>query len=390
MNKSLGGRFRCGSRVVIALGCMTAAVAPAEEAWLEHSRRILEESMLEAPPDWLRMQAGDEALALAEEIANEAHEQMGRPAEATSGVRQRLLIFGSFSIPETTLRALLSEASEVDVTFVLRGVPRDSSISAVLQRLRRLTDGERIPNVIIDPTLFRRYAVSVVPTMALDRGDGKSPIIVAGAVTADWLRRRTDSVVAGSEHLGRRGEIFEIAEADLIEEMQRRVAGIDWVARREAAIEGYWRRPHDFLDLPDATAKREYLIDPSVRVTQDLEDAEGHVLVRAGQTFNPLDWMPLSKTIVVFRGTDTRHVARAVEAIQAARAEGRGVILMTTTVDVEHGWTHLEGLERQLEGTVYVLPASLAERFHLSRVPAVITARGKQLLLTELPVGEGP
>jgi hypothetical protein len=39
---------------------------------------------------------------------------------------------------------------------------------------------------------------------------------------------------------------------------------------------------------------------------------------------------------------------------------------------------------------VYVLPASLAERFHLARVPAVITTRGKQLLLTELPVGKVP
>jgi len=387
MSKLLDARFRSGSRLLIGLSCLVAASGSSQETWLEESRRIIEEARLEPAPEWLRTQPGEEALVLAEELASEARTQLPNPG-STRGEQKHLLIFGSFSIPEGTLRALLSEATEANVTLVFRGVPRGSTIHEVIRRLKRVSDGERVPNVLIDPTLFRRYGVSVVPTMALERGEGKKPIVVSGAVTADWLRRRSDSVVSGSEDLGRRGEVFEIAEADLIEEMQQRLANIDWAARRQAAIDNYWKRPHEFVDLEDATEQRKFLVDPSVRVTQDLEDVDGQVLVRAGQSFNPLELVPLSKTVVIFRGTDSRHVAKAAQVMRDASAQGRGVILLTTTVDVDRGWAHLESLEEQLKGTVYVLPASLAKSFHLSRAPAVVTVQGKHLLVTELPVKE--
>jgi conjugal transfer pilus assembly protein TraW len=196
------------------------------------------------------------------------------------------------------------------------------------------------------------------------------------------------TVQNGHENLGRRAEDYAIAEMDLIEEMQQRLARIDWEARRREAIEQFWSKHEEIsVNLPDAKERREVLIDPSVRVTEDVEDADGNVLVSAGQAFNPLTWVPLSKTIVVFKGTDPRQVSKAEELARAARTRGHGVILLTTAIQTDRGWQHLSELERTLSGAVYLLPQALVERFHLARIPATVVSRGQQLLVTEIPVG---
>lgn len=389
MSRWWAAPYRCGSAMLALLALHGSAALHAEsqdEAWLKRSREILEKAGEQAAPDWLRREATQEALAAAEEVAAQSVPKAGVPPANAPSSASRVLIFGSLSIPETTLRALLEEATQPDVSFVLRGVPKGGTIKDAGLLLKRLNPATGVvPNVILDPTLFRRHGVSTVPTLVLER-DGKKPVRVVGAMTIDWLRRQAATVAAGQEDLGSRAESYAIAEADFVVEMQERMARIDWNERRRAAIDRFWSRPRNFVELPDAPAAREFLVDPSVRVTEDLEDADGTVLVHAGETFNPLDWVPLSKTIIVFRGTDARHVKAAAEAARRARTDGRGVILLTTAVDTTRGWEHLNDMERELVGAVYLMPASLVERFHLTHIPATIASRGKQLLVKELAV----
>lgn len=380
-------RFRCGNALLVCL--LSGAVhaqAIEDSEWLERSRAILEQSVESAPPDWLRAESTDAALDAAQEIADRSRGRDVRIGE--SSAPGRILIFASFSIPDATLKGLLLQATEQNVVLVLRGVPKGSTVPGTVARLKRILPGDAIPHVMLDPTLFRRFAVERVPTFALERGPGQEPVIARGAVTSEWVRRMAANVQTGQEDLGRRAEDYAIAEMDLIEEMQQRLALVDFEARRREAIEQFWSKHGDnFVDLPDAKERRELLIDPSVRVTEDVEDADGSVLVSAGQTFNPLTWVPLSKTIVVFRGTDPRQVSKAQELARDARIGGRGVILLTTAIQTDRGWQHLSELERALSGAVYLLPQSLVERFHLARIPATVVSRGQRLLVTEVPVG---
>lgn len=394
MSKSSVAQFRCGSALVLALLSLTArAQEPAQledQEWLERSRKILEQSVEQAPPPWLRTQPNAQALATAEALVGPA---LGQDTRADSkAVPGRVLIFTSFSVPQATQKNLLDQASEPGVVLVFRGAPSGATVPDVVRRLKRLlSDDAPVPQVLLDPTLFRRYAIDRVPSLVLERDSNHKPVIAEGAVNVKWLRRMAASVVAGSEHLGKRAESYAIAEADLIQEMQQRMAGIDWAARREAAMRDFWtRRQGQFVTLPDSRERQEFLVDPSVRVTEDLEDAEGSLLVAAGHAFNPLVWAPLSKTIVVFRGTDPKQVATAADLARKARAGGRGVILLTTDLHTDRGWEHLSELERTLAGAVYVLPQALIERFHLKRIPATVASRGRQLLVTEVPVGAAP
>jgi conjugal transfer pilus assembly protein TraW len=407
MSKLSAGRFRFGSvgaaSVVLAWSVpgQGADAAQASEdlpqisadapAWLERSREILEAASQSEATSWLRSELPRDLLEAAADLAGKGAQQV-LPAGPDTPAVDRVLIFASFSVPPATFRNLLAQAAEPNVMLVLRGLPAGADVRKTLLRLKALlSDDESVPNVLIDPTLYRRYRIERVPTFVLDRGATRTPIIATGAITLESFRRMASTVHAGGEHLGRRAETYAIAERDLILEMQERLARIDWGARKQAAIDGFWKSSRGtFVDLPDARESRAFIVDPTVRVTEDIEDAEGQRLVSAGETFNPLDWVRLTKTLIVFRGTDPEHVAIAAHVARAARQAGRPVTLLTTRVDVERGWSHLSQLERDLAGAVYVLPASLAERFQLAHVPATVVSQGRHLLVTELPVKGAP
>lgn len=359
--------------------------------WLEKSRALIESAAKEPRPEWLNATSSDAAMAMAEGIARESGLRGGRTTRSAAYGRGSVLIFGSLSMPEETLKNLLDQAAERQVTFVLRGLVDATNIRATIQGIHRVIgDSASIPNVIIDPTLYQRFNVTVAPTLVLLREGQLPPVTVVGAVSVDWLRRQARRIgTSGDPDLGVRAEYHDIAEVDLIVEMQRRLASIDWVSKRQAAIDQFWRKKAGFVHLPDADEDREFSVDPSVRITEDIRDADGKVLLHAGDILNPLDLLPLSKTVVVFNGTDRHQLEIAAGIADRVRDGGRGVILLTTTVDVERGWDSVHGMEQDLSGPVYLLQANLAERFQLRRVPSTVTSRGNRLVVTEFAVQRG-
>ena len=402
-----------GALLCASAGAQTPAPEPAEQdppealgadpdaQWLERSRQLLERAADAPLPGWLGLEPNARAVAEAEAIAATSARRAGGvsleaegfvapapPPDRVAPGAERVLVFGSLAMPDATLRNLLDQAAEPNAVFVLRGLADGADLRATQARIEALANIEqgRIPNVVIDPTLFRAHGVSVVPTLVLERATDRGeaiPVRVTGAVPVDWLRRRARRVSATEAvDLGRRAEVHPIAEVDLVLEMQRRIAQLDFEARREAAIERFWRR-QSFMRLPDAPEDAVYEVDPTVRVTADITDLNGRVLVSAGERFNPLDAVPLTKTIVVFRGTDPRHRAKAAELATQVRREGRGVILMTTQIDAAEGWDGLRALETALQGPVYLLYPNVAERLRLRHVPAAVRAHGARLLVQE-------
>lgn len=79
--------------------------------------------------------------------------------------RQPPLILVSFSMPDADLRELARQAARIGAPLILRGLV-DGSLPATQKRLSKFGD---IPGASfqVDPTLFRRFKVSTVPTFVL-------------------------------------------------------------------------------------------------------------------------------------------------------------------------------------------------------------------------------
>ena len=76
-----------------------------------------------------------------------------------------IFVFASFSMPEPSLKAVLSDASELGIPVVFNGFV-DNSVIATEERVRSIYDGSDISHgFIIDPTLFTRFEVIAVPTV---------------------------------------------------------------------------------------------------------------------------------------------------------------------------------------------------------------------------------
>jgi conjugal transfer pilus assembly protein TraW len=182
---------------------------------------------------------------------------------------------------------------------------------------------------------------------------------------------------------GTQGPIREIAEVDLIEEMQSRVSQIDWAAKKREALARFWGRT-EFYTLPEATEDRERLIDPSVTAPRDVTAPEGTLIVRAGQHVNPLDRLPFTQRLVVFDATSPAQVEFALRL--GREAAPLRVTYIATRLDRESGWEGLGKIETTLNAPVYLLTPDLRDRFQLERSPCMVEAKGKAFAVKEFKV----
>ncbi len=79
-----------------------------------------------------------------------------------------VLVFASFSIPETTLKQLAHDLKKVGGALVIRGLINNSFKDTSLY-LQKLEIG-----VLLDPTLFEKFNIVAVPTFIIVEGDLKS------------------------------------------------------------------------------------------------------------------------------------------------------------------------------------------------------------------------
>lgn len=63
------------------------------------------------------------------------------------------------------------------------------------------------------------------------------------------------------------------------------------------------------LVIPKAQHAASHYFDPTLITTEDIRGAEGELVIPAGQTINPLDQMPLTKSLLFIDGDDAAQVA---------------------------------------------------------------------------------
>lgn len=75
------------------------------------------------------------------------------------------VVLVSFSMPESQIKSLLEEAKRINAFVVIRGLI-DDDFDKTIRKIKALS-GEKVSGVAIDPTLFRRFNVTTVPTFIL-------------------------------------------------------------------------------------------------------------------------------------------------------------------------------------------------------------------------------
>lgn len=142
-------------------------------------------------------------------------EALARQYEQKSAARRtdELMVFASFTMPEASLRRLVSQARQVGAAVVLRGF-KNNSLTETAQAIQAL--GEPGGNVLVNPNAFTKYQVKAVPTLVL-----------ANATTIDQVDR--EGCALPEHYVAVSGDVsLDYA----LDEIARRAPGFEPVATR--------------------------------------------------------------------------------------------------------------------------------------------------------------
>ncbi|EGQ8101947.1 type-F conjugative transfer system protein TraW [Vibrio parahaemolyticus] len=198
---------------------------------------------------------------------------------------------------------------------------------------------------------------------------------------------------AQAKHLGRQGEVFPIAEIDMLEWIDARLKHLettgqtarmqqDFIERVESSVQ----RPAPVEGLTTTTAPRIFYIDPSLKLATDIKDAQGNLIYAKGLVINPFDtatWpidipkvqFEYQHTLVFLDGDDVRQ---RTWAKQYSSDKPIKWILTNGSPDE---------LASDFDARIYFdQKGNYSRQFQLANTPSVITQDGKRWKVTEIDV----
>ena len=286
-----------------------------------------------------------------------------------------LYVFISLSMPEATLRALLLESLQnralPPTLFVLRGW-QPPELGRLVERLNRvLPEGDslgELPNVQINPNLFRDSEIEVVPTFVTKQPSGRWGRLMGTTSLADALEKIGSGQYEGTAF----GSTYEIEEPDILALIEERLASMDWQQQVEQARAGVFHRSTGST-LPQAVDDDSYLVDLTVTVNQDLAGAAGEVFAYQGESVNPFDYLTVQTKYVFFDANSPaqRRVAREWMA-------SHPYTMLISTLPVEAPEAR-RAMLAEMGQPVHEINSALISRFALRSVPAVAYQEGRML-----------
>lgn len=362
-------------------------LTPEDEAIAKMAKSIKELSNdWEIPINKHSESAKTQATNLFMELQKQTSEQLNLPDKNNSS--GRVIFFVSHSLGPEGLDEILYTASITpEAIVVFRGLKDEKNfIKSVLEIQNLAAKQTPMANVVLDPTLFRDYAVSKVPTIVyLDKEKTNEVARVSGLSNPGWLLEKVKT--GKSADLGVRGPVEDILERDLIQVMQEKVTAIDWANKKEQAIKRFWKN-QNFIKLPKANKARRRYLDPSILISDDIKDDDGKILVARGAKINPLDLKAFTQAVVVFDPLDAKQLSLVDEQLPKLIKRHTRVTLIATRFDIDEGWQSYKTITDHFNAPVYKLTQDIYSRFDLEFVPSVVTAQQNYFVIDELATSE--
>lgn len=185
----------------------------------------------------------------------------------------------------------------------------------------------------------------------------------------------------GAEQLG---PLHQIAEPDMLVEIQKHLLEKqrtgelarlqkEGIERAKRSIEN----PKAVEGLVRADRNRTFYYDPSFRVPETIKDADGRVVVEAGKTVNPLDYVSMTTYMVFVDGSDPKQMAKADALYEHYKGNLKTVLVKGPVAD----------LSRARKRQIYFdQGGSLVRKFGLTKVPSLVSQEGKRLRIDELEI----
>lgn len=126
-----------------------------------------------------------------------------------------------------------------------------------------------------------------------------------------------------AKDLGTFGEMFPIAETNLVEAIQSKLAKLEqdgslknYQAQVQSKVEAKLKRPTAVSGVVHTKKPKTFTFDPSITVTADLKDHKGNVFHKKGEVVNPLHYRSMTKPLVFIDGYELKHIEWALKVLK--------------------------------------------------------------------------
>ena len=187
---------------------------------------------------------------------------------------------------------------------------------------------------------------------------------------------------ASGKDLGVRGATWPVAEPDLLQAIEARLAEMQRsgeLARfqREAAerARSNLETPEPVADIAPARIERSWTFDPTIAVSQDIRDAGDSLIAAAGTRIDPFAHVPLTRDLLFIDGRRDAEIAWALAHDRPSKI----VLLAGRPLDLAR---------RHGQPVFFDQGGRLTERFGLRFTPSLVVREGTQLRITEIPLDD--
>lgn len=135
--------------------------------------------------------------------------------------------------------------------------------------------------------------------------------------------------------------------------------------------------PKPVPGVSTCTRARSFFFDPSIALSENIVDSEGHLLFAAGTRKNPLEVVSLSRSLLFFDARDARQRSTAQRLLKE-RNERIKLILT--------GGSYLDLMRQWRKPVFYDQQGLLTRRLGIRQVPALVTQEGQRLRIDEMEV----
>lgn len=187
---------------------------------------------------------------------------------------------------------------------------------------------------------------------------------------------------AYADDFGYYGAVFPVIEPSLLDTIFARLGEMEENGELDAMREEMQQTTRDYVARPTpvtglglSETYRQFEIDLSITVAQDIADHNGVVFARAGTRLNPLDHSRFNQRLVVIDGDDEQQVNFA---LGIAASEPTKIIIVNGDPLALTGAHQVRFWFDQ--GGVFV------QKFQILNVPAVITRSYPNMIVEEIPL----
>lgn len=203
------------------------------------------------------------------------------------------------------------------------------------------------------------------------------PLKIAGIILASCVI----SSISHARDLGVVGDVYDILEEDLFQTIESRYHSMkesgEWgnlqTAWQKQVIQ-YADRPTPVKSVSSTLVARTFTFDPSITLSHDVLDAEGHVVAASGTTVNPLKVLGLHKTLLFIDADDNRQLIWAKKQEKPLQGKTKWILVKGSVSETS----------KYLNAPVYFdQGGKLVSHFHIEHVPAKLYQEDLHLKIEE-------